>query len=197
MSSQLLLPDSRGQRCGGVCRRMDLSEFDPAVSHEGQPRRRSSCVGAHVHVAPAPAARAHTLAGLAYRSSDVFGSEPLRTVPIGRLPSNALHTSTCTSTKAKWRAFGRLPSAPSSVPDLRPTTVVHSTPGNGFKGARLGGSALARVHVPRNSALHARLARTLSHQSSGLPMHRRTSLTFQPESVSTDRRAGSRQYVSM
>ena len=43
---------------------------------------------------------------------------------------------------------------------------------------------------------HARLARTLSHRSSGFPMHRRTSLTIQPASVSADRRADSRQYVS-
>jgi len=44
---------------------------------------------------------------------------------------------------------------------------------------------------------HARLARTLSHELSGFPTHRRTSLTIQPASVSLDRSAGSRQYVSV
>jgi len=54
-----------------------------------------------------------------------------------------------------------------------------------------------RLHLgPELCVRHARLARTLSHRSSGFPMHRRTSLTIQPASVSADRRADSRQYVS-
>lgn len=49
---------------------------------------------------------------------------------------------------------------------------------------------------PEPCVRHVRLARTLNHRSSGLPMHRRTSLTIQPASVSADVRADSRQYVS-
>jgi hypothetical protein len=50
--------------------------------------------------------------------------------------------------------------------------------------------------LPGVCKLYARLPRTLSQRSWGSPTQRRTSLTIQPASVSLDRRAGSRQYVS-